>query len=264
MIGLGGLILIALAAILASSITRHSPYKQMLLNALLSPSLDHPFGTDHFGRDVFSRVIYGARISLRIGFISVGIASAGGIPLGLLSGYYSGWFDMLIQRLVDILLSFPGILLALAVMTVLGPGLNNAMIAVGVSIMPQYIRISRASTLSIKEMDYMTAARGIGASDAHLIRVHIFPNALLPLIVLTSLQFATAILFAAGLSFLGLGAQPPSPEWGAMLTVGRVFMRQAWWITIFPGCAIMLTVLSMNLLGDGLRDAMDPSLITCK
>jgi peptide/nickel transport system permease protein len=258
--GLVVVILIVIAAVVAPLITRYDMAEQDLLVALQAPGSDHPFGTDQFGRDLLTRVVYGARISLRVGFVSVGIAVALGIPLGLLSGYYMRWIDVVVMRVVDILLAFPAVLLAMAIMTVLGPSLTNAMIAVGISIVPQFVRITRAATLSAKEMDYVTAARTVGCSDSYIMARHIFPNVQLPLIVLFTLQIAAAILFASGLSFLGLGAKPPSPEWGAMLTEGRVYMREAWWIPVFPGLAITFTILAMNLVGDGLRDALDPQM----
>jgi len=260
MIGLGFILSMVLVAIFAPLITRHDPVLQELGNALLPPSAEHFFGTDEYGRDVYARVVYGSRISLRVGLISTGLACLVGIPLGLLAGYYVSWMDALIMRLVDVMLAFPGLLLALSIMTILGPSLSNAMIAAGIAILPDYIRVTRASSLSVKEMDYVVAARAVGASDWHIMLRHILPNVLLPLIVLTSLDIAGAILFATGLSFLGLGAQPPTPEWGAMLTSGRNLMREAWWLSVFPGLAIMVTILAMNLMGDGLRDALDPHL----
>lgn len=257
-IGLLICLLIVAAALCAPWLARYNPTKQVLRNALQPPSTTHFFGTDQHGRDIYSRVVYGARISLRVGLISVGLACLFGIPFGLLAGYFVGIIDSLISQLVNVILSFPAVLLALGIMAILGPSLTNAMIAVGISITPQYIRVTRASTLSVKEMEYIQAARAVGSNDAIIMGRHILPNILLPLVVLTSLQLASAVLFAASLSFLGLGAQPPTPEWGAMLTTGRVYMHEAWWIPVFPGLAISLTVLALNLVGDGLRDALDP------
>ncbi|MEE9491469.1 MAG: ABC transporter permease [Dehalococcoidia bacterium] len=259
-IGLGVIIFLVLVAIGAPWITRYDPLFQDLTEALLSPSAEHFFGTDQYGRDVYTRVVYGARISPRAGLISAGISCLLGIPLGLLAAYYMGWMDALIMRLVDVMLAFPGMLLALAIMAVLGPSLTNTLIAAGLAHVPDYIRITRGSVLSVKEMDYVTAARAIGAPDRYIMVRHILPNVLLPLIVFTSLEIAGAILVVAGLSFLGLGAQPPTPEWGAMLTVGRDYVREAWWLPVFPGLAITLTVLAMNLVGEGMRDALDPRL----
>jgi peptide/nickel transport system permease protein len=249
MIGLGVILFMVLTAIAAPWITKYDPTVQELGDALLPPSTEHFFGTDQIGRDVYSRVVYGARISLRVGLISAAIACLIGIPLGLLSAYYLGWVDALIMRMVDILLAFPGMLLALAIMAILGPGLTNAMIAASI-----------CSTLSVKQMDYVIAAQAIGSPSGYIIVRHILPNVLLPLIVLTSLNVAGAILFTAGLSFLGLGAQPPTPEWGVMLTAGRQYLREAWWSLVFPGLAMTITILAINLVGDGLRDALDPRL----
>jgi peptide/nickel transport system permease protein len=259
-IGLGVLLFMVLVAIFAPWIATHDPVSQELRNNLSPPSAEHWFGTDQFGRDIYSRVVYGARISLRVGFIAVGIAGLVGIPLGLLSAYYLGWMDALIMRLVDILLAFPGMLLALAIMAILGPDLINAMIAAGIYVLPDYIRVTRGSVLSVKEMEYVMSARAIGSSDLRIMIRHILPNALLPLVVLATLQVASTILFISALSFLGLGARPPTPEWGAMLTVGRQYMREAWWIAVFPGLAIMITILAINMFGNGLRDALDPQL----
>ena len=259
-IGLGTVIVIILAALAAPWITRYDPTEQVLGRANLRPSAEHLLGTDQFGRDVYTRIVYGARVSLRVGLISTAIAFAIGMPLGLISGYCLGWVDAVVSRLTDLLLAFPSILLAMAIMTVLGPSLTNAMIAVGISIVPQFVRVTRGSALVIKDLEYVLAARAIGSSARRIVTRHVLPNALLPLIILTTLQIASAILFAAGLSFLGLGAQPPTPEWGAMLTSGRLYMREAWWLSAFPGLAITITILAINLVGDGLRDALDPRL----
>lgn len=262
--GLGMLLLMILVAICAPWITQYDPNKQKLLEALLPPSQEHLFGTDQFGRDIFTRVVFGTRISLWVGFVSVSIACVIGIPLGLSAGYYMGWINVLIDRLTDLLLAFPSVLLAMSIMTILGPSLTNAMIAVGISIAPQYIRLARGSTLSIKEMEYVLAVRALGGSDLRILLRHILPNALSPLIILTSLEVGAAVLFASGLSFLGLGARPPTPEWGAMLTEARVYMARAWWIPVFPGLAITYVILATNLLGDGLRDALDPQTLLVK
>lgn len=234
------------------------PTEQTLSEALSAPSRTHIFGTDQFGRDILSRVVYGARISLWVGLISVGIACLLGVPFGLMSGYYPGWVDSVVSRVTDVILGLPAVLLALAIMAILGPSIRNVIVAVSISLVPQYVRTARGSALSLKEREYVAAARAIGASGTHVLWRHILPNSLSPLIVITSLEFPGAILFAAGLSFLGLGAQPPSPEWGAMLAAGRLYMREAWWIPVFPGLAITITVLAMNMVGDALRDRLDP------
>lgn len=250
--------LLILMAIFAPIIAPHDPTDQSLVDQFIPPSTEHWFGTDSFGRDILSRVVYGARISLQVGIIAVGIAMVVGTAIGLLAGYYGGWFDMLSQRIIDIMLAFPGLLLALAIIAVLGSSIQNVMVAVGVGSIPGYARLVRAQVMSVKEREYVEAARASGARDHRLLIKHIFPNVVSSLIVLGSLGVAGAILSAAALSFIGLGAQPPTPEWGAMLSAGRAFLRDQWWITTFPGVFIAITVLGFNLLGDGLRDAFDP------
>lgn len=250
-------IIVALGAPL---IAPYSPLYQDFSVPLKPPSLAHPFGTDDVGRDILSRVIYGARISLRIGFLTIAIGAGAGVVLGILAGFYGGLTDSTIMRLTDLLLAFPGLLLALAVVAVLGPGLVNVMIAIGIGNVPVFIRLARASTLSVRERDYVLAARSIGGSDSRIMARYILPNVIPPIIVLATLGVASAILTAAGLSFIGVGAQPPTPEWGAMLTLARQYLQQAWWFTFFPGAAIMVTVLAINMVGDALRDALDPRL----
>jgi len=259
---LGGVLILIeiLVAILAPYIAPYEPIDQILADALTGPSKTHLLGTDEVGRDIFSRIIYGTRISLRIGLISVGIASVFGVALGLVAGYYGGFLDDVILRGVDVWLAFPGILLAMAIVAVLGPSIFNVMIAVGFSSIPTYVRITRSSVLSAREMEYVMSARAVGCQGARIMVRHILPNVLAPVIVISTLGVAGAILTAAALSFIGLGAQPPTPEWGAILSVGRQFMRRAWWLTTFPGLAIMITVLGINMFGDGLRDALDPRL----
>lgn len=259
-LGLIILTLIVLAALFAPLVTTHSPIEAVFEESLLPPSFKHLMGTDVLGRDIYSRVIYGARISLQLGFVSVAIAALCGSILGLQSGYFGGWSDMVIMRLIDVMLAFPGLLLAMAIVAGLGFSLTNAMIAVGVSAIPGYTRVVRGSVLTIKENLYVDAARVIGCRDLAIVFRHILPNAMAPVIVLSTLGIARAIITGAALSFLGLGAQPPTPEWGAMLNHGREWLRQGWWVTTFPGLAIMITVLSINMLGDGLRDALDPRL----
>ncbi|MDA0710984.1 MAG: ABC transporter permease [bacterium] len=257
---IGGILLAVflVVALLAPWLAPRDPLAQDLYRRLMPPSLDNPFGTDDFGRDILSRVIYGSRISLRIGLVAVVIALAFGTAIGLVSGYCGGVWDQILMRTMDLFLAFPSILLAIGIVAVLGPGLENAMLAVGLVAVPQYARLVRASALSVRETDYVQASRALGAGHARILLVAILPNCLAPLIVQTTLGLATSILDAAGLSFLGLGAQPPIPEWGAMLSNGRELIMRAPWVLTFPGLAIFLTVLAFNLFGDGLRDALDP------
>jgi ABC-type dipeptide/oligopeptide/nickel transport system permease subunit len=260
MIGLTILVLEIIIALAAPLIAPFDPLDQNPRAALQAPSREHWMGTDDTGRDLLSRVIWGARISLRVGIISVLIGGGIGIALGIIAGFRGGWIDNIIMRFVDLLLAFPGILLALGIIAILGPGLSNVMLAVGISSIPSYTRVARGSTLSLRERDYVTSARSIGAKDGRIMLRYILPNVLPPLVVLATLGIAGAILTAAGLSFIGLGAVPPTPEWGAILTLGRKYINQAWWYTTFPGLAIMITVLGINMLGDALRDALDPKL----
>lgn len=258
-----GLVIIGLlfiTAIFAEFIAPYPYAQQNLKETFQYPSIRHLFGTDDFGRDIFSRIVYGARISLEVGFLSVGISIIIGGFLGAIAGYYGGKLDQLIMRSMDILLSIPSILLAISIVAALGPGLVNLMIAVGISSIPRYARIVHASVLTIRDYEFVEAARAVGSSDLRIIFKHILPNCLAPLIVQSTLGVATAIIVAAALSFIGLGIQPPVPEWGAMLSGGRSFIRNYWFMTVFPGMAIMITVFGLNLLGDGLRDALDPKL----
>ena len=256
----GAIVILAfiLVALFAPALAPYEPEKMIYTAVQQPPSWEHPFGTDELGRDIFSRVLHGARISLQVGIIAVGIALTSGTLLGLLAGFLGGRVDALIMRTMDVMLAFPGILLALAIVAILGPGLFNTMIAVGVAAVPVYARTARASTLSTLELDYVIAATALGASRARIAFVHVLPNITAPIIVLATVGVATAILSAAGLSYLGLGAQPPTPEWGAMLSEARSFLRSSWWMATFPGLAIMLVVMAFNLLGDGLRDVFDP------
>lgn len=258
-----GLILtlfILIVAIFAPWVAPYDPLEQSIMDALQPPSSQHRFGTDELGRDLLSRIVYGARITLRVGLISVGIAGTLGVVLGVLAGYMGGWVDFAVMRLVDVMMAFPGILMALTIMAILGPGLTNLMIAVGISSTPSYIRVTRGAVLVIRDIEFVQSARALGCNDFVIMFRHVLPNVLAPVIVLATTGVANAILSAAGLSFLGLGVQPPIPEWGAMLTFSRLYLRMAPWTAIFPGVAIMLTVLGINMFGDGLRDALDPKL----
>ncbi|CAM3082567.1 nickel transporter permease [Paenibacillus sediminis] len=252
------IIVFMIIAIIAPFIAPFDYKEQALLERLKPPSSTHWFGTDDLGRDLFSRTIYGARISLWVGFFSVIGSIIFGTILGVLAGYYGKWIDMIISRLFDILLAFPSILLAIAIVAILGPSLQNALYAIAIVNIPTYGRLIRAKVLSLKSEEYITAARAIGMKNNRILISHILPNSITPIIVQGTLGIATAIIEAAALGFLGLGAQPPEPEWGKMLSDSRQFIQTAPWTVIFPGVSIMFTVLAFNLLGDGLRDILDP------
>lgn len=256
----GGVIILFYLAVAAFApwLAPYDPYEINLDNRMQSPSIDHWMGTDDKGRDILSRIIYGSRLSMGVGFASVLFGAVFGIVLGLIAGYYGRWVDSIVMRIIDVMLAFPGILLALAIISALGPSLINVTIAVGVFSVPLFARIVRGSTLEVKKLEYIDAIRSLGARDITIIFIHILPNILSPIIVQGSLRLATAILSAAGLSFLGLGAQPPSPEWGTMLSSGRDFLFSAPYMALFPGLAISILVLGFNIFGDGLRDALDP------
>ena len=260
MVGAVILLTMITLAVAAPLITHFDPVAIVPPDRLIPPNREHLFGTDNFGRDIFSRVLYGGRLSIQVGLVSVALASITGTAIGLVAGYYGRWIDALLMRIIDVMLSFPSILLALAIVAVLGRSLSNVMLAIGIATIPVYARIARGSTLSVKEIDYVTAAHAIGTPTWRILTQHILPNVLAPLIVITTNGIAGAIIAGAALSFLGLGAQPPTPEWGIMLSDGRAYLRTAWWVTTFPGLAIMITVLAINLLGDGLRDVLDPRL----
>ncbi len=229
------------------------------LNATLhTPTAAHPFGTDQLGRDILTRVVYGGRISLVIGVLAVGLSAAFGVPLGVLSGFYGGGVDVVVQRIVDVMLAFPGFLLALTLISILGVGLTNVVISVGIASVPVYVRLVRGVTLSIREMTYVESARATGLRDRVIMFRHVLPNAAAPVIVQSSLQLGAAILTAAGLGFLGLGVTPPTSEWGTMLGEAQTYLLTSWYIATFPGMAIFAAVMAFNLLGDGLRDALDP------
>jgi peptide/nickel transport system permease protein len=263
----GGLVTLCffVTALLAPWVSPYDPLAQDLDRRLQPPSQAHPLGTDDFGRDILSRVMYGARISLTVGFLSIGIAAAGGLVLGLVAGFYTTGrcgrlIDHAIMRTSDILLAFPAVLLAIAIVTAFGPGLRNAMLAIAIIYLPRFIRIVRASVLVERAQSYIEAGQALGVSHPRLLFRHLLPNIMSPVIVQATLGLAEAIIEAAALSFLGLGATPPTPEWGAMLSEGRSYLRLAPWVTFFPGMAIFLIVVSFNLLGDSLRDALDPRL----
>jgi peptide/nickel transport system permease protein len=261
MLGLG--LLVALLGLCAAAplLTPHDPGRQRLAEALRPVSRSHPLGTDHLGRDLLARLLYGGRLSLLIGFLAVGLGLAVGVPLGALSGFHGGWTDLVIQRLADVLLSFPGFLLALSLVAILGVGLQNVIISVGISAVPSFIRLVRGSVLAIREQEYVQAAHALGQTRPGIIFRHVLPNAMAPVIVQATLSLGTSILVAAGLGFLGLGVQPPTPEWGTMLGEGRQYIFRAPAVTTFPGLAIFLAVLGFNLFGDGLRDALDPRMM---
>lgn len=258
----GSLVLLAVIVLvaLAPVISPYEPTQQFRRHRLEPPSAEFLLGTDNLGRDIFTRILYGGQVSLQVGIVSVAIGATLGTLLGLLAGYLGGWADVLIMRFIDMMLAFPGILLALVIIAVLGRNLQNVMIAVGLSSIPVYTRVVRGSTLALKQVDFIVAAQALGGSAARIMARHILPNVLAPIIVVATNGVAGAIIAGAALSFLGLGQQPPDPEWGLMLNEGREFIRVAAWVTTYPGLAIMVTVLSINLLGDGLRDILDPRL----
>ncbi len=262
MIGGTLLLVFVVMTVAAPVFTEADPVAMSPRTRLMAPGGAHIFGTDDFGRDIFTRILYGGRLSLQVGLVSVSIGAIGGTLLGVVAGYAGRWVDAVIMRGIDVMLAFPGILLALVIVSILGRSLFNVMIAVGISSLPLFARTARGTTLAVREMDYVLAARALGSNPAAIVWRHVIPNILAPIIVLTTNGVAGAIIAGAALSFLGLGAQPPEPEWGLMLSQGREYLRSAWWITTFPGLAIMFTVMAINLLGDGLRDLLDPRLRT--
>lgn len=262
MIGLAVVVLLVLAAIFADQIADYDTevIKQNVIIRYQGPSAEHWFGTDELGRDIFARIVHGARISLLVGIVAVIIALATGGTLGAIAGYFGGAVDNVIMRVMDVFLSIPILLLAIMIVAALGSSMFNLMLAIGLASMPTFARVVRASVLSVKDQEFVEAARAIGATNAHIILRHILPNCLSPIIVQATLRVATAILSTASLSFIGLGIKPPSPEWGAMLASGRGAIRDAPHVVVIPGLVIMITILALNLLGDGLRDALDPKL----
>jgi peptide/nickel transport system permease protein len=259
-LGVAIVVLVVAVAILADLITPYDPAWQ-IDERLTPPNADYVLGLDEFGRDVYSRIIYGARVSLYAGIVSVMcIALPLGTVLGVTAGYFRGWVDATLSRVVDVMFAFPSVILAITIVGVLGPSLTNAMIAIGLVYTPTFARVARGSTLAVANLDYIMASRTIGARGGRIIWRHVLPNIAAPLIIQTTLALSTAILIEAALSFLGLGTQPPMPSWGNMLGTGRRYMELAYWVAVYPGVAIMITVLGFNLAGDGLRDALDPRL----
>jgi peptide/nickel transport system permease protein len=259
-LGLAILLGLALCAAVAPAIAPYPPAEISLADASAPPSANHWFGQDQVGRDILSRVIHGARLSLLVGFIAVGIALAVGTPVGLVAGYAGGPVDLLVMRVIDVMMAFPSILLALLIVAVLGPGLTNAMVAVGIAAIPLFARLMRASVLAVKEVEYVLAARALGQSTPRILTRHVAPNCVAPLVIQATLRVGTSILTAATLSFLGLGVQPPTPEWGAMVSEGRTYLTTATHVTIFPGLAIVVAVLGFNIVGDALNDRLNPRL----
>jgi peptide/nickel transport system permease protein len=260
MTGLVIVVILLLVAAAADYVAPQGSDEQSLLEALLPPGGEYPLGTDEFGRDMLSRIIHGSRVSLQVAIIAATVSAAIGVTLGLVSGYFGGPLDYFIQAIVDISWAFPTVLLAIFLVAVLGPGLSNVMLAVGLVYWGGFTRLVRGQVLSLREWEFISAARTIGASDWHIMLKHVLPNVVAPVIVMFTLMMGDAILIEATLSFVGMGAQPPTPSWGSILASGRTYLVLAPWVTLFPGIAIMFTVLGFNLLGDGLRDALDPRL----
>jgi peptide/nickel transport system permease protein len=256
------MILIILSAVLAQQITHFSPIKLNAKVRLSAPSSEFWLGTDAMGRDLYTRIMYGGKVSLWIGLASVMLGVVTGVPLGLVSGYFGGWIDNILMRIMDLILAFPGIIFAIWLVSMLGPGVNQVIIAIAFWDLPGYSRVVRGSVLSIKDVDYIQASRALGGNSWKIMFKHVLPNVIAPIIIMSSLSISGSILAAASLSFLGLGAQPPTPEWGLMLAEGRPYMRTAWWLMVFPGLIITLFVLASNIFGDGLRDALDPRTAT--
>ncbi|MEW6524904.1 MAG: oligopeptide ABC transporter permease [Bacillota bacterium] len=260
MVGVAILLVLYLVAALAPQIAPYPPNRQNILNRFKPPSRLHLFGTDMYGRDIFSRVVHGARISLSVGFVSMGIAVTIGTTIGALAGYYGGWVDNALMRLTDIVISFPVLFLILTVVAIIGPSIFNIMAVIGLTAWPGTARLVRGQFLSLRAQDFTEAARALGTTDRRIIFRHILPNSMAPIIVAATLGVATAILVETALSYLGIGVQPPQASWGNILYEGQSHMRRAWWYTVFPGAFIFLTVLSFNMVGDALRDALDPRL----
>lgn len=262
MFGLFLILILCFMAVFADFIAPYGVDDQDLLQKFSPPSSEFLFGTDEFGRDIFSRIVYGSRYSLMIGAVAASLSALVGMVIGSIAGFYGNRVDNVLMRLIDIMMAIPSTLLGISIVAALGNGIRNVIIAVAIGAVPSYARIVRASILSVKEQEYIEAARSIGASDVRIILMHILPNCLAPIIVQITMSVAKAILEASALSFIGLGVQPPSAEWGAMLSAGRAYIRKAWWIVTFPGLAIAMIIFGLNLFGDGLRDALDPRLKT--
>ncbi len=263
LIWVGGVIVLGLilVAIFAPQLATADPVKQSLTQRFSAPGTNgFVLGSDNFGRDVWSRLVYGSRISLWVGLISAGIGVSAGLVLGVLSGYFGGVIDMVMGRVMDVIMAFPSILLALAIVSALGPSLQNAVIAIGITSIPRFFRVVRGSVIQVREREFVVAAEALGARDLWIMLRHVLPNIMSPIIVVSSLNIATAILVEASLSFLGLGVAPPTPTWGSMITDGKQNMETAPWISLYSGVAIMVAVLGFNLLGDGLRDVLDPKM----
>lgn len=260
-IGAVVLVCFVFMAVFADWVAPYDPLDEINPEGMAAPSRAHWMGTDRLGRDVLSRVIFGTRLSLLVGFVSVIIGTILGTMIGIAAGYTGGWVDSAVMRVIDAMIAFPGLLLALSIVIALGTGIRNVMLAVGIGGVPQYARLTRGTTLSAKENLYVDAARVIGCSSPRIMIRHILPNVIAPIIVISTLQVGTAILAGATLSFLGLGAQPPTPEWGLMVAAGRTYLGKAWWLSTFPGLTITVVVIAINLMGDGLREALDPRLL---
>jgi len=257
-VGTGIIVFLLLVTALAPLLATHDPYEQILPDRLLPPSAQHYFGTDNLGRDIYSRVVYGSRVTLTIVFLVAVISTPLGLVIGVLAGYFGGALDEILMRLSDVFLAFPKLILAIAFAAALGPGVENAIVAISVANWPSYARLARAETLSVRNNDYIQVIRSMGASDLRIMVGHITPMCLSSIIVRLSLDMGTIILTAAGLGFLGLGAQPPVPEWGLMVSDGRQFLVDQWWVSTLPGLAILIVVMGFNLMGDGFRDLLDP------
>lgn len=258
--GLGIIVIMIILAVISPYVAPYSYETMILPDRLQPPNTKHLLGTDNFGRDILSRMLYGARVSLIVGLGGVAIATSIGVLLGAMAGFYSKWIDEIIMRIMDVMLAFPYIILAVALMAMVGPSLRNVILVIGITRTPRFARVTRGSVLALKEMDFVTAARALGQREWRILARHILPNCLTPIVIMASLSVATAILTESALSFLGLGIRPPQASWGTMIADGRRFMLDAPWIATLPGIAISLTILGYNLFGDGLRDALDPKL----